>query len=256
MSVPERTRLVRIALDGDASAAEGALLVRGDDAPVRARRRLGGRRRAGGLGAAGRGGRRRRPVRAARPAAAGGRCRRRARRRRRLVRLSRLQPRRAASSALPPPPPRPRAAARLRARLLRPRAAARRRGPLVVRGALDGRAGRRAARSASSSCGAPRRRACASGRCGSAASSPRRPAAAGHIAAIDECRERIAAGEIFQANLCLRLEAEWKGDPLDLFARTAGDARAAPRRRGGGTVGRRLQPLARAVPAPPRPRGR
>jgi para-aminobenzoate synthetase/4-amino-4-deoxychorismate lyase len=42
------------------------------------------------------------------------------------------------------------------------------------------------------------------------------------VSAIDACRERIAAGEIFQANLCLRLEAEWKGDPLDLFARTAG----------------------------------
>jgi len=48
------------------------------------------------------------------------------------------------------------------------------------------------------------------------------PGGAGHMTAIDECRERIAAGEIFQANLCLRLEAEWKGDPLDLFARTAG----------------------------------
>src|ERR687898_24448 len=51
---------------------------------------------------------------------------------------------------------------------------------------------------------------------------PAPPGGAGHLAAIDECRERIAAGEIFQANLCLRLEAEWKGDPLDLFARTAG----------------------------------
>jgi len=51
---------------------------------------------------------------------------------------------------------------------------------------------------------------------------PAPPGGPGHIAAIDECRERIAAGEIFQANLCLRLEAEWKGDPLDLFARTAG----------------------------------
>jgi para-aminobenzoate synthetase/4-amino-4-deoxychorismate lyase len=51
---------------------------------------------------------------------------------------------------------------------------------------------------------------------------PAPPGGAGHIAAIDDCRERIAAGEIFQANLCLRLEAEWKGDPLDLFARTAG----------------------------------
>ena len=50
---------------------------------------------------------------------------------------------------------------------------------------------------------------------------PAPPGGAGHMTAIDECRERIAAGEIFQANLCLRLEAEWKGDPLDLFARTA-----------------------------------
>ena len=51
---------------------------------------------------------------------------------------------------------------------------------------------------------------------------PAPPGGTGHVSAIDECRERIAAGEIFQANLCLRLEAEWKGDPLDLFARTAG----------------------------------
>ena len=51
---------------------------------------------------------------------------------------------------------------------------------------------------------------------------PAPPGGAGHVTAIDECRERIAAGEIFQANLCLRLEAEWKGDPLDLFTRTAG----------------------------------
>ena len=50
---------------------------------------------------------------------------------------------------------------------------------------------------------------------------PAPPGGAGHMTAIDECRERIAAGEIFQANLCLRLEAQWKGDPLDLFARTA-----------------------------------
>jgi para-aminobenzoate synthetase/4-amino-4-deoxychorismate lyase len=50
---------------------------------------------------------------------------------------------------------------------------------------------------------------------------PAPPGGAGHVTAIDTCRERIAAGEIFQANLCLRLEAEWKGDPLDLFARTA-----------------------------------
>jgi para-aminobenzoate synthetase / 4-amino-4-deoxychorismate lyase len=51
---------------------------------------------------------------------------------------------------------------------------------------------------------------------------PAPPGGTGHVTAIDECRERIAAGEIFQANLCLRLQAEWQGDPLDLFARTAG----------------------------------
>jgi para-aminobenzoate synthetase/4-amino-4-deoxychorismate lyase len=47
------------------------------------------------------------------------------------------------------------------------------------------------------------------------------PAAAGHVAAVAECRERIAAGEIFQANICLRLEGRWSGEPVDLFARAA-----------------------------------
>jgi para-aminobenzoate synthetase / 4-amino-4-deoxychorismate lyase len=51
---------------------------------------------------------------------------------------------------------------------------------------------------------------------------PSAPAATGHVAAVAECRERIAAGEIFQANICLRLEGRWSGDPVDLFARTAG----------------------------------
>jgi para-aminobenzoate synthetase/4-amino-4-deoxychorismate lyase len=51
---------------------------------------------------------------------------------------------------------------------------------------------------------------------------PVAPGAAGHVAAVAECRERIAAGEIFQANLCLRLEGRWSGEPADLFARAAG----------------------------------
>jgi len=59
---------------------------------------------------------------------------------------------------------------------------------------------------------------------------PAPPGGAGHRTAVDECRERIAAGEIFQANLCLRLEAEWQGDPLDLFSRTA--ATLEPRQAG------------------------
>ena len=50
---------------------------------------------------------------------------------------------------------------------------------------------------------------------------PVAPGAAGHVAAVAECRERIAAGEIFQANLCLRLEGRWSGAPIDLFARAA-----------------------------------
>jgi para-aminobenzoate synthetase/4-amino-4-deoxychorismate lyase len=55
--------------------------------------------------------------------------------------------------------------------------------------------------------------------------------AAGHLAAVRACRERIAAGEIFQANVCLRLEAEWDaGDDAaalaELFARASG--RLAP----------------------------
>ncbi len=41
---------------------------------------------------------------------------------------------------------------------------------------------------------------------------------AGHVAAVIDCVERIAAGELFQANICLRLEASFGGDPLDLFA--------------------------------------
>jgi para-aminobenzoate synthetase/4-amino-4-deoxychorismate lyase len=47
------------------------------------------------------------------------------------------------------------------------------------------------------------------------------PGGAGHKTAVAACRERIAAGEIFQANLCLRLEGRFAGEPVDLFARAA-----------------------------------
>jgi para-aminobenzoate synthetase/4-amino-4-deoxychorismate lyase len=50
--------------------------------------------------------------------------------------------------------------------------------------------------------------------------------AEGHRAAVAECRERIAGGELFQANLCMRLESAWDGDPAQLFCRLAG--RLAP----------------------------
>ena len=42
---------------------------------------------------------------------------------------------------------------------------------------------------------------------------------AGHVAAVADCRRRIAEGEILQANLCLRLQASSDGEPLDVFAR-------------------------------------
>ena len=100
----------------------------------------------------------------------------------------------------------------------------------------------------------PRRGSPRAAACGSATSSPRRPAARAHhrdrrMPRADR-RRRDLPGQP-----CLRLEAEWKGDPLDLFARTAGTLEPRHARRGRRTMGRRLQPLPRALPAPPRPRG-
>jgi para-aminobenzoate synthetase/4-amino-4-deoxychorismate lyase len=40
-----------------------------------------------------------------------------------------------------------------------------------------------------------------------------------HLAAVSECCERIAAGEIFQANICLRLDTRWDGRVTELYAR-------------------------------------
>jgi para-aminobenzoate synthetase/4-amino-4-deoxychorismate lyase len=54
-----------------------------------------------------------------------------------------------------------------------------------------------------------------------------RNGAKGHVWAVADCLERIAAGELFQANLCLRLEARFDGDLVDLFARAL--PRAQPR---------------------------
>ena len=41
----------------------------------------------------------------------------------------------------------------------------------------------------------------------------------GHLEAVADCRRRIEIGELYQANLCVRLESRYDGDPLDLFAR-------------------------------------
>jgi para-aminobenzoate synthetase/4-amino-4-deoxychorismate lyase len=51
--------------------------------------------------------------------------------------------------------------------------------------------------------------------------------ATGHLEAVADCRRRIAAGELYEANLCVRLEARFDGDSLDLFARAV--PRAMPR---------------------------
>ncbi|MDX6726581.1 MAG: para-aminobenzoate synthetase / 4-amino-4-deoxychorismate lyase [Baekduia sp.] len=49
------------------------------------------------------------------------------------------------------------------------------------------------------------------------------PSPGGHARAVAACRERIAAGDLFQANLALRLRAMLQeGDAVDLFARGAG----------------------------------
>ncbi len=54
------------------------------------------------------------------------------------------------------------------------------------------------------------------------------PGPAGHEPAVAAARERIHAGDLFQANVCLRMESELEGDPLDLFA--AGVGALAPDR--------------------------
>ena len=40
-----------------------------------------------------------------------------------------------------------------------------------------------------------------------------------HMAAVAECITRIAAGEIYQANICLRLGTRWPGSVTELYAR-------------------------------------
>ena len=49
------------------------------------------------------------------------------------------------------------------------------------------------------------------------------PAPADHQRAVARAVELIHAGDLFQANITLRLEAGFEGDPLDLFCRGAAD---------------------------------
>ncbi|MFL5831649.1 MAG: aminodeoxychorismate synthase component I [Solirubrobacteraceae bacterium] len=45
------------------------------------------------------------------------------------------------------------------------------------------------------------------------------PARAGHELAVAACRRRIHEGDLFQANICARLDSTFDGDPIDLFAK-------------------------------------
>jgi para-aminobenzoate synthetase/4-amino-4-deoxychorismate lyase len=52
------------------------------------------------------------------------------------------------------------------------------------------------------------------------------PGRRAHAEAVEWCRRYIAAGDLYQANLCLRLDAQFEGDALDLFA--AASSQLAP----------------------------
>jgi para-aminobenzoate synthetase/4-amino-4-deoxychorismate lyase len=47
------------------------------------------------------------------------------------------------------------------------------------------------------------------------------PSPRGHAEAVEACRTRIRAGDLFQANLCMRLSGRLDGDAWDLFATAA-----------------------------------
>ena len=126
-------------------------------------------------------------------------------------------------------------------RAARPRRVARPR-----RAATDGGRRGRALAVARGAARAPARAARRRARAGAARAhdfSLRAPGAAGHVAAVADCVERIAAGEIFQANLCLRLDAAYAGDVAELFAHAAPQlsrptARASSRRGAGSRASR------------------
>jgi para-aminobenzoate synthetase / 4-amino-4-deoxychorismate lyase len=56
---------------------------------------------------------------------------------------------------------------------------------------------------------------------------PVAPGLRGHQAAVSDTIRRIAAGELSQANVCLRLEAGYRGDPLDLWIEAVAACRPA-----------------------------
>ena len=62
----------------------------------------------------------------------------------------------------------------------------------------------------------------------SAAGLVARPPRADHVGAVEEAVRRIAAGQLYQANVCLRLEAGFEGSPLGLWCQAG--ARLRPGR--------------------------
>ena len=132
----------------------------------------------------------------------------------------------AAIERLPPPPPRPVPGCRRDARVLRPRAAPGRGRRLVVRGARRERARSAAARGAARAARRGGRRVRPARR-----STPAPGRAARHIAAVADCVERIAAGELFQANLCAAARGRASaGDAARRVRRAAAAAASRPRR--------------------------
>jgi para-aminobenzoate synthetase/4-amino-4-deoxychorismate lyase len=54
-----------------------------------------------------------------------------------------------------------------------------------------------------------------------------RPGRAAHARAVEVCKDYIAAGDLYQANLCLRLEGRLEGSGIDLFATASARLRPA-----------------------------
>ena len=48
-----------------------------------------------------------------------------------------------------------------------------------------------------------------------------------HLVAVSRAIEHIRSGDVFQVNVCTRLEAQFSGDPVELFSQ--GLERLAPR---------------------------
>ncbi len=233
--------LLREPIDADTTAARAALLLRGAERPFA----LIGAWAGGGaiLGSD--------PVRVAGPGddlfalldeRAGRRAGARRRGRRRLGRLPGLRgppPRRAGAPAAAAPVPLPDGALAYYDHVLRLDAAGRWWFEALVTPGREAAIARRREELAARLAGPPLAAAVRHERVGAG---PRRRA--GHAEAVEACRARIEAGDLFQANLCLRLEGRLAGDALDLFATAARRCRptAPPSSRARGGPSRASRP--------------